>query len=69
MLIKFLHGLVFTVATLVAVVQFTGCASSTTPVLDSRFGDAVRAAREAQTLNPTASANQTRSWASMARRP
>jgi hypothetical protein len=34
-----------------------GCASST-PVLDASFGDAVRAARVAQTLNPNASANR-----------
>jgi hypothetical protein len=34
-----------------------GCASST-PVLDATFGDAVRAARVAQTLNPNASANR-----------
>ena len=33
-----------------------GCASST-PVLDATFGDAVRSARVAQTLNPNASAN------------
>jgi hypothetical protein len=37
--------------------QLTGCAS-TTPELDAKFGDAVRAAREAQTLNPGASANK-----------
>ncbi|NMM20016.1 MAG: hypothetical protein HHJ15_08730 [Rhodoferax sp.] len=37
--------------------QFTGCAS-TTPELDAKFGDAVRAARESQTLNPTASTNK-----------
>lgn len=34
-----------------------GCANSPTPNYDERFGDAVRAARNAQTLNPTASAN------------
>lgn len=34
-----------------------GCASST-PVLDATFGDAVRSARMAQTLNPNASANR-----------
>jgi len=34
-----------------------GCASST-PVTDATFGDAVRAARVAQTLNPEASANR-----------
>lgn len=37
--------------------QLTGCASTTTPELDAKFGSAVRAAREAQALNPTASAN------------
>ena len=37
--------------------QFTGC-GSTTPELDAKFGDAVRAAREAQTLNPAASSNK-----------
>lgn len=35
----------------------TGCAAST-PVVDSHFGEAVRAARSAQTLNPQASANR-----------
>lgn len=35
----------------------TACASST-PVLDANFGNAVRQARAAQTLNPNASANQ-----------
>lgn len=34
-----------------------GCASNT-PVLDASFGDAVRRARVAQTLNPNASANR-----------
>jgi hypothetical protein len=34
-----------------------GCAS-TTPVMDAKFGDAVRQARAAQTLNPNASANR-----------
>lgn len=34
----------------------TACAS-TTPVLDANFGNAVRQARSAQTLNPNASAN------------
>jgi hypothetical protein len=32
--------------------------TSTTPVLDASFGDAVRQARAAQTLNPNASANR-----------
>jgi len=35
----------------------TACAS-TTPVMDARFGHAVREARLAQTLNPNASANR-----------
>jgi len=35
----------------------TACASST-PVLDANFGNAVRQARAAQTLNPNASANR-----------
>jgi hypothetical protein len=41
-----------TCATLLA-----GCAS-TTPVLDANFGNAVRQARTAQTLNPEASSNR-----------
>lgn len=32
------------------------CAAPTTPALDARFGDAVRAARERQTLDPAAAA-------------
>ena len=35
-----------------------GCAS-TSPLMDAKFGDAVRQARSAQTLNPNASANRT----------
>jgi hypothetical protein len=35
----------------------SACAS-TTPVLDANFGNAVRQARSAQTLNPNASANR-----------
>lgn len=31
-----------------------GCANSTTPRLDARFGDAVREVRALQTLNPEA---------------
>lgn len=37
--------------------QLTGC-SSTTPELDAKFGDAMRAVREGQTLDPAASANE-----------
>ena len=35
-----------------------GCATSTTPNYDARFGDAVRQARLAMTVNPAASTNQ-----------
>lgn len=35
----------------------SGCASSS-PMVDSHFGEAVRAARATQTLNPQASANR-----------
>lgn len=50
-------SLLLPVLVLGAASQLAGCAS-TTPELDAKFGDAVRAAREAQTLNPTASANK-----------
>lgn len=42
----------------VVALALTGCASST-PVLDAGFGQAVRDARAAQTLNPKASAENT----------
>lgn len=42
----------------VVALALTGCASST-PVLDASFGQAVRDARAAQTLNPKASAENT----------
>ena len=35
----------------------TGCASTTTPYMDSRFGESVKAARALQTVNPGASRN------------
>ena len=38
--------------------QLAACVSTTTPELDAKFGDAVRAAREAQTVNPAASASK-----------
>ena len=44
-------------ATLGGAALLAGCVS-TTPVMDSKFGDAVRQARTAQTLNPNASANR-----------
>jgi hypothetical protein len=34
-----------------------GCASTTTPYLDQHFGEAVKAARAQQTINPDASKN------------
>jgi hypothetical protein len=40
---------------LIAVIALAGCASPT-PNYDARFGDAVRQARAAQTLNPNAGA-------------
>lgn len=58
MSLKPCYRLLLTAAALGWATQFTGCASTTTPALDARFGDAVRAAREAQTLNPAASANK-----------
>lgn len=42
-------------ALLAALALLSGC-TSVTPVADSHFGEAVRAARAAQTLNPQASA-------------
>ena len=35
-----------------ALVLLAGCAASTTPNYDSRFGDAVRQARQMQSINP-----------------
>jgi len=37
-----------------AAVLLAGCANTATPNYDARFGDAVRAGRLAQTLNPNA---------------
>jgi uncharacterized lipoprotein len=39
---------------MVLVSVLAGCANSPTPQYDSRFGDAVRQARQMMTLNPTA---------------
>ena len=44
-------------ATAVGGLRLTGCAATTTPYLDSRFGESVKAARALQTLNPDASLN------------
>lgn len=49
--------LLMTTVALGLATQLTGCAS-TVPELDAKFGDAVRAARLNQTLNPAASANK-----------
>lgn len=57
MSIKICPRLLLTTVVLGLATQFTGCVN-TTPELDAKFGDAVRAAREAQTLNPGASPNQ-----------
>jgi hypothetical protein len=42
---------------LTTLLLLAGCAISTTPEYDTRFGDAVRQARAAMTLNPNAGAN------------
>jgi hypothetical protein len=39
-------------------VVLAGCANTATPHYDARFGDAVRQARSAMTINPQASDNQ-----------
>lgn len=57
MSIKIHPGMLVTIAVMGLATQLTGCAS-TTPELDAKFGDAVRAARDKQILNPAASANQ-----------
>ena len=43
-----------------------GCAVSPTPHYDARFGDAVRQARQAQTLNPQPSSNAAQGMDGMA---
>ena len=45
----------FTCCTVLAVLA--GCAASTTPNYDARFGDAVRQARAAMTIHPRGAAN------------
>jgi hypothetical protein len=42
---------------LLAPLVLAACASTATPNYELRFGEAVRQARQRQTLNPTASAN------------
>jgi len=49
------HSLVrlgFLTILLMATSHLAGCISQTTPALDATFGNAVRQARQAQTLNP-----------------
>ena len=42
---------------LLVIALLGGCAASTTPSYDTRFGDAVRQARQRMTLNPNAGTN------------
>lgn len=42
-----------------AIAALTGCATSTTPQLDTRFGESVTAVRNKQTLNPGTPAGDT----------
>jgi hypothetical protein len=42
---------------LLAIALLGGCAASTTPYYDTRFGDAVRESRLRMTVNPNAGAN------------
>ena len=42
---------------LLVIALLGGCATSITPGYDTRFGDAVRQARQRMTLNPNAGAN------------
>lgn len=43
--------------TLILLTLLGGCATSTTPNYDLRFGDAVRQARQQMTINPNAGSN------------
>lgn len=45
----------YILSALIASTTMVGCATSKTPVLDEHFGEAVKAARAQQTLNPDAS--------------
>lgn len=49
---RFISGL----TAVLAASLLAACATPTTPALDARFGDAVRAARERQTVDPAAGA-------------
>ena len=57
MLAPSLHQFVRTLIVAVAGLVLAGCASSTTPRLDARFGDAVRQVRALQTIDQSASSN------------
>lgn len=46
-----------TVPALLLLALLAGCAASSTPAYDSRFGDAVRQARRQMTINPNAGSN------------
>lgn len=56
-LVQISRTLTLALSTLGGATLLAGCVS-TTPALDATFGDAVRQARAAQTLNPNASANR-----------
>lgn len=58
MVTKIFHRLLLAVVLLGGSGLMAGCAGTTTPELDAKFGDAVRTSRERQTLNPAASANK-----------
>ena len=44
-------------SSMIALAALNGCATEPAPVLESRFGDAVRAGQAQQTVNPDASRN------------
>lgn len=54
-----MHTLTFKyiLSALIVSTAMVGCATSNTPVLDEHFGEAVKAARAQQTINPDASMN------------
>jgi hypothetical protein len=55
---KICHGLLLTTAAFGFATMVAGCAATVSPELDARFGDAVRAVREQQILNPGAAVSQ-----------
>ena len=54
---------------LCAAASLAGCAATTTPVLDSHFGEAVTLLKQQQILYPDAASNTNPYWASMAGAP